>query len=274
MYNQKLCAVIKSNNKVLREFKDEVQIPFGQEYSILIKNLNTVRASVNITIDGTDVVGGSLVVRPNSEIELERFITNGNMKQGNRFKFIERTAGIEEYRGVKIEDGIVRIEFKYEKPGPLFNITPYNPPLIWNNHTVTRGMPGPLGSSGGWGGTSDAYATNISNYVATATNSSINCNIQATLSSTSVSNSIPVNNVGITAPGSVSSQEFTQGAWFPTENETHVIILKLVGVTAAGKPILEPVTVKARPTCTMCGTVAKKATSKFCDECGASVTIV
>jgi hypothetical protein len=270
MYSNKMVCCLKAKGKVLREFKDEVQIPFGQEYSILLKNLNTVRASVNVTIDGVDVVGGSLVIRPNSEIELERFIANGNMKQGNRFKFIERTSGIENHRGVKIEDGIVRIEFKYEKLVPAFNITPYNPPLIWNNtsNQITRGMPGPLGVSAGWGGPSDAYATTISSNAAPQS-ATYSAGITA-----SAYIATSVNNVGITAPGSISSQEFTQGAWFPTENESHVIVLKLVGVTALGKPILEPVTVKARPVCTMCGVTAKKAMSKFCDECGTSVTIV
>jgi hypothetical protein len=48
MYHQKLVASIKANNKILREFKDTVYVPFASEYSILIKNLNTVRAVVNV----------------------------------------------------------------------------------------------------------------------------------------------------------------------------------------------------------------------------------
>jgi hypothetical protein len=34
MYSNKLAVAIKANGKVLREFKDEVYIPFGQEYSL------------------------------------------------------------------------------------------------------------------------------------------------------------------------------------------------------------------------------------------------
>lgn len=265
MYSNKMAAVIKSSGKVLREFKDEVQIPFGTEYSVLLKNLNSVRASVDITIDGVDVVGGSLIVKPNSECELQRFIKDGNLTSGNSFKFIERTAGIESHRGVKLEDGIVRIEFKYEKLIPAVNITRYNPPLIWNNNTnqIPRGMPGPLGVNYGWVGQGDAYATTIS---------SANTVMQTSASATNASG--PVNNVGVTAPGSISSQQFTQGQWFPTEVESHVIILKLVGFAVTGAPIIKPITVKSRAVCTMCGTTAKKAISKFCDKCGASVTIM
>ncbi len=115
MYNSKLVASLKANGKILREFKDTVYIPFGSEYSILIKNLNTVRAIVNVYIDGENAVPGGLVVSPGQEIDLERSIKNGNMTEGNKFKFIERTGNIEQHRGVKLEDGIVRIEYQFEK---------------------------------------------------------------------------------------------------------------------------------------------------------------
>ena len=62
MYQSKLVASLKANGKILREFKDTVYIPFGSEYSFLIKNLHTQRAVVNIFIDGEEVVEGGLVV--------------------------------------------------------------------------------------------------------------------------------------------------------------------------------------------------------------------
>ena len=56
MYNNKLAVAIKSAGKVLREFnKDEVYVPFGNEYSIFVKNMNSVRALVKVSIDGVDV---------------------------------------------------------------------------------------------------------------------------------------------------------------------------------------------------------------------------
>ena len=54
MYQSKLVASLKANGKVLREFKDKVYVPFASEYSILLKNLNTVRAEVHVYIDGED----------------------------------------------------------------------------------------------------------------------------------------------------------------------------------------------------------------------------
>lgn len=119
MYNNQLAVAIKAAGKVLREQKDKVFLPFGSEYSIFIKNLNTVRAAVRIEIDGVDVSDGlDLVVQPNSSIDIERFIKNGNMSEGNRFKFIERTSKIEQHRGVGVEDGLVRVEFQFEKVQP------------------------------------------------------------------------------------------------------------------------------------------------------------
>ena len=114
MYDNKLAVAIKSNGKVLREFnKDTVYLKFGSEYSFLIKNLNTRRAVVKIEIDGDEVTKGGLIVDANREIELERFIRDLN--EGNRFKFIEKTAAIEAHRGNKLQDGLVRIEFEFER---------------------------------------------------------------------------------------------------------------------------------------------------------------
>ena len=67
MYNSKLSVCIKAAGKVLREQKDQVYVPFGSEYSIYLKNLNTVRALVRINLDGVDVTDGTdLVIQPNT----------------------------------------------------------------------------------------------------------------------------------------------------------------------------------------------------------------
>ena len=122
MYNNKLVASLKANGKILREFKDTVYLPFGVEYNILLKNLHNTRAVVNVYIDGDNVVPGGLVLESKQEIELERAIRNGNLNEGNRFKFIERTGAVEQHRGIKLEDGLIRIEFQYEVPQPIINV--------------------------------------------------------------------------------------------------------------------------------------------------------
>ena len=97
MYQDRFAVAIKHNGKILRETKELVHLPFGSEFSVLVKNLNSKRAKFTLHIDGTDVLDGEeIIVNGNSEVEMKRFIRNGNMAEGNAFKFIERTAAIEE----------------------------------------------------------------------------------------------------------------------------------------------------------------------------------
>jgi len=258
MFNQKFISAIKVNGKVLREFKDTVYLKYGSEFSILLKNLNTVRALVNVTIDGNDVTGGGLVVGPRQEIDLERFIKDLN--KGNRFKFIERTNNIEKHRGVGAEDGIVRVEFQYERP--LYRSP--QPLLGWQTHTyngtgitdhgIIRSMSGSACATA-----SAAYTTTTPLQNATLQN--------ATLTTTNT-----VNDAGITVAGSESNQGFVNVAAFPMEAESHVLVFKLLGETSDNLAIREPVTVKAKQECTSCGKV-NRITAKFCSECGTSLLV-
>ena len=283
MYNNKFVATVKSGGKVLREVGDTVYLPFGCEYSILLKNLNTVRAEVRITIDDEDVLGGnSIIVNANSDLELERFLKDLN--KGNRFKFIERTASVEQHRGVGSSDGIVRIEWQFERPIPR---TPFygNQPWIVSSGGTTSG---PYGS--GVGGSSfGTYNVNgalrgvdFSNgettraMAASATSVTLNSmGISAQAAShegMATMDWAPANEVGITVPGSMSSQQFRTVAGFPLEDQKHVIVLQLKGETADNR-VTAPVTVKAKPKCVTCGKV-NKATAKFCSNCGTALEIV
>ena len=250
MYNQKLVASIKSKGKILREFKDTVYIPFASEYSILLKNLHTQRAVVNVYLDGENVVPGGLVIDPGRSIDLERWIKNGNLSEGNKFKFIERTQAIEDGpRGIKLEDGLVRIEYQFEIPRPVLNIP------TWTSSTLTRGI---SGSTGDWASPMGAtYST---------TNASLN-SFNVTASAASFQNE-----TGITVPGSKSTQSFQHVTVGTLESTVHNIVLKLVGDLGDNKPVTKPVTVKAKPKCVTCGK-QNKAHAKFCSECGTALEI-
>lgn len=115
MFANKFVLSVKANHKILRENQGVVTLPFGQEFSLLCKNLNSRRAMVSISVDGVDATDGKLIIEPNGSIDLERFIRNGNLNSGNRFKFIERTAGVEAHRGIGADDGLIRAEFWAEK---------------------------------------------------------------------------------------------------------------------------------------------------------------
>jgi len=237
MYESKLAAAIKVNGKVLREFKDTVYIPFASEYSILLKNLNTTRAVVNVFIDGEDMVPGGIVLNAGQEVDLERSVKNGNLNEGNKFKFIERTGAVEQHRGVKLEDGLVRVEFQFEQP--------YRP--IWNTSNISGGIY-PQGS------------ILRSSDVSYSTNASLN---SVTASATSATF-----DAGITVPGSKSEQKFSTTYVGTLESVKHSIVFRLLG----GEAVKEAVTVKHKPKCVTCGK-QNKATAKFCTECGTALEI-
>ena len=254
MYSNKLAAAIKVNGKVLREFKDTVYVPFGSEYAITLKNLHTTRAVVHVFIDGDDMVPNGLVVNAGQSIDLERSIRNNNLTEGNRFKFIERTGKIEQHRGIGIEDGLVRIEYQFEQV--------YRP-VISSPWIGSSGQIYPQGSI--LRGTSDVhYGTTCSATSATYDATSVN-------SSHAILNSI--SDVGITVPGSKSTQSFSTTYVGTLEAEKHNLIFKLVGDLGNNKPVTKPVTVKHKPKCVTCGK-QNKATAKFCSECATALEIL
>ena len=271
MYNAKLAVALKHSGKVLREFGDKVYVPFGAEYSILIKNMNSVRAEVTVHIDDTDVGGGTqFVIGPNESVELERFIKNGNLKAGNRFKFIERTGSIEEHRGVGVEDGLIRVEYKFEKQisiSRLLNeydkVCPSPQPQIW--YGSNTGNPEPFGGN--------QYTFTANSIAGGVLRSQGGNELIGTSCCDFLEQESEQSDTGITVPGSVSEQEFKTVSSFLTEAETHVIVLQMLGETEDNRRVRKPVTVKAKPKCTSCGRT-NKATAKFCTECGTSLTIV
>lgn len=263
MYNNKFVIAVKHNGEVLKEFKDSVYIPFGSEYSVFLKNLNTVRATAKIWIDGDLVTEDvDLVVPPNGSVDLERFIKNGNANLGNRFKFIERNAAVESHRGIGGEDGLLRVEFKFEKPAERYTWGPTYKYDMLREHTLgervyTKGV------------TVDASHSEIKDYTTTTCSATTFDSFSLPVSDRMER---AVNDVGITAQGSVSNQAFTMTSWFPTENESFSMVLKLLGKTR-DSPVDMPILVSTKPQCVSCGR-KNKSSSKFCSSCGTSLIIV
>jgi len=290
MYGNKLAAAIKVNGKVLREFKDTVYIPFGAEYAITLKNLHTTRAVVNVYIDGDNMVPGGLVIDAGQTVDLERSIRNNNLTEGNRFKFIERTGKIEQHRGIGVEDGLVRVEYQFEQPRPAFT---------FNKNTFGNYPPGVRTSE--FKGSTDKFTLTASGAISQmnvggvlrGVDYSLNGSVTAQAASAAVDKYCANNNiggptteyhcgsatmdwcqneVGITVPGSKSTQGFQTATVGALETDVHNLIFKLVGDLGDNKPVTKPVTVKAKPKCVTCGH-QNKATAKFCAECGTALEI-
>jgi len=270
MYNQKLVASLKANGKILREFKDTVYCPFGAEYSILLKNLNTVRAVVNVYIDGENIVPGGLVLNAGQEVDLERSIKNGNLTEGNKLKFIERTGAVEQHRGIKLEDGIVRIEYQFEIARPIINISDN----IWKSTPITGAYDNykTYNVNGMMRSVDYSAGETMKATAASATNATLQAmNISATSAHDGMA-TMDWNDAGITVPGSKSEQKFQTTYLNALDPQKYSIVLKILGETPDNEPVRKPVTTKHKPKCVTCGK-QNKATAKFCTECGTALEI-
>lgn len=344
MYSNRFIASVRVGGKILRENQGIVTLPFGSEYELLLKNMNSRRAMVKVTVDDVDITGGTrLIINPNDAISLERFIKDGNFSSGNKLKFIERTGGIEGHRGIKQEDGLLRFEFWAEQEAPQMitntivrdhYVDRYHGPYYWPYQYLNYGpMLGGVTYTSNAGSLSGAFTNSAEatgslnaqetsygrpqggaqapgsqvNFVSQS-NSNVGSaggtiggmrsepfrssaspsrklnQIQAKASRsgptgrtsqrklksfTEQERSAPLNDAGITVPGSESQQKFYSAAGFALEAQSHVIVLQLRG-EIGGVSVAKAVTVDHKPQCETCGK-KNKANTKFCSDCGTAL---
>lgn len=261
MYHEKMVCTIKSNGKVLREVKGKVFLPFNTEFTILLKNLNSKRAKVKITIDDEDVLNGhSLIVNANSDLELKRFLTEHSDSTGPKFKFVEKTDEIREFRGENDGmDGIVRIEFQFEQQAPKIDFYPcYQPPVLYSAKDVFCSSD-----------TKDGGC-----YNATANERRFDPNNPQPIGSDLFSQSFSQttsslkNEDGMTVKGEAIKQEFQTVFNFNCEAELHVICIQLKG-NVNNNQVESSFTVHNNRKCKKCGFV-NPWTANFCNRCGSN----
>jgi hypothetical protein len=280
MFNSNLIMAVKVDGKILREFNGTVALPFGSEYSILLKNTSNRRAAVELTIDGQDVLDGTTILIPAKDsVELKRFIKNGNFQNGNAFKFIEKTERIEKFRGNKAEDGLLTVTYTFEreyKPDPNI-IYRSLADTSWQGGSARSALRGSnisaqLCSKSSYSNTSsfnDGLGLAAGPVASAAAAVDLDHAPRGVVASSAV---VPKNDAGITAPGSVVEQEFRPVYGFVSDGNELTMTLQMVGAIE-GQPLAKPVTVKRQVRCGVCGTSCKQ-TAKFCHECSASIVIV
>lgn len=262
MHSQNTIVAVKVNGRVLRETGDTVTLPFQSEFALFVKNLNSVRAQISVSIDGKDVTDGTrLIIEPNSSMDLERFVRNSNFTSGNRFRFIKRTESIEQHRGIGADDGIIRVEVWKE----LVTAPPYN---YFYTHYPT---PNWIFTGGGWPTTTRGSSVgNLNNVINTA---SVFVNQALSSSSAIIGSCNDVqSDAGITVPGSESNQQFYTAAGFAIETQSTVLVLRLRG-EVGNKSVVAPVTVDIKPKCTTCGRL-NRVSHKFCSNCGTALVLI
>lgn len=277
MYKENFVVVVKHRGKILRERDGMVTFPFGEEYNLLLKNLESRKAVVKVSIDSEDVLSGnSIIIQPNSSLELKGFMKGTSVR--NRFKFIQKTKEIVDYRGDRVDDGIVRVEFKFEKkrvtkiveekryrkyePWPYWYVRPVcpwcgdlpcsclryrQPPCVddWTRYDINDG-------------TASYY--NMSSNVSRDSSLTLGASVKSF-------NSTPLADEGITVKGSKTRQDFTYGYTDELEEQPSVIIIRLRGTKSNRTVVEKPLTVKTKLECSTCGK-RNKSTNKFCHNCG------
>jgi hypothetical protein len=248
---------LKYQGKVLRESNGKVFLPFNSEYSLLLKNNRSYRAMAQVFIDGMDVSDGrEFVIDPHSNMEIERFLLDGNFDKGNKFKFVKS-----DHKDVvdpsSSDNGIVKVIFWEEQSVSKVEYVPYYPyypsqyqyytypqfhyPPLYDTHTTIRSNS--MSNSVGGGGTESSSFTHSSTSVCTHYGEE----------------------TGATIEGDESSQHFNT-VWTMDKNYSTETVLQLQIV-----PTQKPVTVQGtrRSHCPKCNYKIKNSwTVHFCPHCG------
>ncbi len=269
MYCNKFVAVVKCNGQVLREDGEVVTLPFGSDYSLLLKNLSSQRASINISIDGRDVLcNQSLILDANSETELKGFLNGTQVR--NHFRFIQKTKEVQKHRGDKVDDGIIRIEYAFEKKIKT-KITVSEHHDVYYSPPLYRGR-GIDFNEDRYGSAGSGDVTNVfRSQVIGSKHGGVPCSTFSDSFVCDSLDSIPALDEGITVEGSRISQDFVYtsiGELEPSE----VIILRLKGTNVVGTKVHRPVTVKMKKKCHTCGK-SFSSRNKFCSGCGTSLEV-
>ncbi len=264
VYNNNFVAVIKCNGKILREVSNEndVILPFGAEYSILLKNLDNRRAVAEVSIDGTDVLDGRrLVIDANDDTELKGVMVNNAVK--NAFKFIQKTKKIQDHRGDKIDDGFIRVKFGFERQ--LSSTTTWTYPTVYRSFDTTNVYSNHEVKYGGCSNDMNAVRSIVGQSDPMA---SANISSNVTMDSLGPSEA-PQIEEGITVPGSELKQDFNS-TYVGTIEDHGTIIIRLKGTDKIDEPVKTPLFVSTKKECPTCGTKSRYGT-KFCPECGTNL---
>lgn len=275
MFQSNFVLSIKDNhNQVLRESNGNVFMPFNQEYSLFLKNKNSTRASASIKIDGTDVLGGKVLIIPAYGcVDVERFLVDGNLLKGNKFKFVPLTdSNVQD--PTSAENGLIEVTFTHEQSyfkcdviAPI-QVSPQHPWIPQNPYQPWFYCGVPTYAAG--------TTANINTLGALDMKGSLHCRHvagtpilpSATTTNVSLNDCCLSSKAGATVEGSLSNQSFVETSNFIPSADVSPVTLKLRIVAAE-----ESVTVKGTKTvyCSSCG-YSLKWEDKYCSCCGKKTT--
>lgn len=269
MYKNNFVLTILHNNQPLREMKQrEVYLPFESEYSLLLENRNNRRAAVNIKIDGTDVFSGDdMILDAYQSVPLERFVVDGNLNRGNRFRFVRAGDSRVSDPG-NLENGLIEVEFWLEKS--LQRWTTTTDTSTWTHIPYTYTGSGTANRIRSSMGTTDPAFDSRTSINDSSEQTTYSANVpQMSSDSNTISHHLflpdGVTDAGATVEGSTSHQRF-QNAWFGEKDYPSTTMkLWLRGLD-------KPFTTKTKLYCVQCGKHLKPS-FKYCSNCGTPVVV-
>ena len=187
-------------------------------------------------------------------MELDGFMKGMSAK--NRFRFIKKTKQISDYRGDKADDGLIRVEFAYEKVnnwfhcGPIkYTLNTYNSGNVFSDAAVY--------GNGSFTSCSNDGLDRLKGSSRKIDLQNNGCGAAAIP---------PETDEGITVKGEEIDQGFVYGHIGELER-SQVMVIHLCGEKTNGTVVSKPVTVKTRLRCKTCG-VLSRSYAKFCSNCG------
>ncbi len=245
-------ALKNANKEVLRETNNNtVYLPFHSEYSILLKNNNNRKAQVTVKIDGTNVLGNSyIILHPNETCDLERFIVDGNLNSGNKFKFVPKDdSRVSDPSNV--ENGNIEVTFRLEKEiKPIISEINEDwrkryrtdfPYVNWSFSTCDFSRIGPQTYS------NEYLSSNDMMYCSTSF--------------------MTPSQEGATIEGSKSNQSFVYGNIGELESSVTILRLKILAPVNSVTTTATTITETKHRYCTECGKRIKY-NDKYCSRCG------
>lgn len=122
MYRDSYALALMVDGKIQKESDDgTVLISFGSEYALRLKNKLRKRAVADVFLDGRIAAKG-IVIDANGTVDLERFVEDGKLTEGKKFKLVRLNDPKVEQPNDS-ENGIIEVNFYPEKDAPVIEKT-------------------------------------------------------------------------------------------------------------------------------------------------------
>jgi hypothetical protein len=240
-------ANIAVNKNRIKHYAERVYLKDGTHFEIELFNPKSTKVLAKIYLDGKSISSTGIVIKPGQRIFLERWIDEAK-------KFLYETYEVDQcYNQAIIGNGKVRVQF-FDESSASLNMPCYtgyaNYPY---DHNQIIGATMPLSYAG----------STVSNTFTTTTSSPISTTFTTSTSANGYSAKLET---GRTEVGESSNQSFSHDSSQYSSWSCATVDIQIL--PDGNRPVESH---EIRNYCTDCGTRHKKASWKFCPNCGTKI---